>query len=124
MKRLRWLIILADRKPLLFSVALLLIAVMILASVIINRQKEIDRCTLEKAKLREDYDKRLVEIQTKYSEDVEKLNLEVKKTLTVMLDDYKAQLEEQKNLNKAISNTIMKNQRLIKSANTQIKKLR
>lgn len=113
MKRIKWLLTLADGKPLLFSVALLLIAVVVLSSVIIDRDKRIDSCEDDRKEERNTYSRTLDSLSSRYHQRELQLNEEVKSTLTSVIDDYKQQLEEQKQINSTINNTIKKNRKLI-----------
>ena len=57
MKNIRWLLTLADGKPLIFSLAILLIATSVLGVVVANRDGKIDECNKEKAEIQKNYNK-------------------------------------------------------------------
>jgi hypothetical protein len=51
------------------------------------------------------------------------LNVEVRKTLNSMIENYQRQLEEQKNMNTKLNNTLNKNRRILENTNDKIKTL-
>jgi hypothetical protein len=125
MKNIKWLIEIADRKPLLFSVAILLITVFVLASVVKDRDGKLNDCTdrndIEKKVLQDYYNGKLDSLTVYYRNKENRLNEEVKATLGTIIDNYKEELQEQKELNQKISNTIKKTKSLITKNKKQIK---
>ena len=121
MKRLKWLLELADTKPLLFSIALLLIAIGVLAAVITNRDNNIKKCEQEKRDLGKYYEKRVDSLIVDYRLREIELNEEVKKTLNSVIDGYREQVEEQKRLNSKVSSTLSDNQRIINKNRSKLK---
>lgn len=123
MKRLQWLLALADKKPLLFSIAILIIAIVVLAKVVKNRDAGIDNCNDEKRLIQLYYERKFDSLATVYRIKEEALNTEVKETLNSIIEDYKDQLEEQKNINRKINTTITNTKKLIRRNRNQIKNL-
>lgn len=124
MKRIKWLLTLAESKPLIFSLALLLIAIAALAAVIVNRDAKIGACDFEKKVLQVRYERRMDSVSAIYSAREAQLNNEVKKTLEGMIDYYQKQLQDQKELNNAISATINKTEKILKKNKNQIENLK
>lgn len=122
MKKIQWLLSLADGKPLLFSIALLLIAVITLSTVVISLQKELHRCHFNEIEIQGEYSRRTDSIAARYDRREMQLNDEVKSQLSNIILNYKQQLEEQKHINNEITNTIIKNQKLIST--TRVKTLK
>lgn len=123
MGRVKWLIALAESKPLLFSIALLLLAIIALSGVIVHRENEVINCQREKGILQAEYDRRLDSTFSYYRAREVQLNLELRQMFNLMLEDYKKQLEEQKQINDAINKAISKNEVVIKKATSKIKNL-
>lgn len=116
MKQIKWLVTLAESKPILFSVALLLIAVSTLVGVIINRDRKIDECQDEIRGVRLEY-KRSIDSMTTY------YILKESELINTIIENYKIQLEEQKQINNTINRTIKRNRGVIKKATNKIKTL-
>lgn len=114
MKTIKWLITLAGKKPLLFSLAILLIAILVLGSVVINRDNKMLECEKSKEVLKVYYDKKFDSLTSVYKGKEEALNIEVKETLRSIIADYKKQLQEQKNIKQRVDSTILKNRKIIK----------
>lgn len=121
MKNIKWLITLANGKPILFAVALLLIGVMYLFTMINKKEEENRACYEERRLMQFEYDRKLDSISVFYTKEVQKLNIEVKAMFTYMLDDYKEQLLEQKNLNNKVRTTISQNRKLLNTAQKLLK---
>ncbi len=114
MKNIRWLLELADGKPLMFALALLLIGVSTLSGIVINRDNKINSCQKEKAAIERYYMTKIDSINALNDRNQSTLNEEVKQTLSSIIEDYKSQLKEQKILHNEISTTIRKNKTFIK----------
>jgi hypothetical protein len=123
MKNIKWLLTLASRNPLIFSLALLMIAVSTLSIVVANRDKKINSCDEERQKLLYYYNQKLDSMDSYYKRREYQLNEEVKLTLKGIVDTYKEQLEEQRDLNLRIQTEILKNKSLINKTNSKIKNL-
>lgn len=121
MKKVEWLISLADKRPLLFSVALLLIAVSVLSLVVLNREDKQLNCQEDKAQMQAEYNRRLDSVVARSARRELELNEEVKKSLNQMLESSRKELEEQIKLNEKLESTISENQKLI---NSRIKKIK
>lgn len=114
MKLIRWLLSLAAKNPLLFGIALLLIAVMVLAGVVKNRDNKIDIANEENRQLRIECSRRTDSIAFAYSLKETELNRKVEDILNSIIADYKQQLEDQRNLSRKVNTTINNNRRIIK----------
>lgn len=124
MKNIKWLITLASRNPLIFSLALLMIAVSTLSIVVANRDKKIDNCDDERRNLQQYYIQKLDSLDSYYKRREFQLNEEVKVTLNTIIENYKEQLEEQRDLNFKIQTEILKNKSLINKTNSKINDLK
>ena len=124
MKNIKWLITLASRNPLIFSLALLMIAVSTLSIIVANRDKKIDNCDDERRNLQQYYIQKLDSLDSYYKRREFQLNEEVKVTLNTIIENYKEQLEEQRDLNFKIQTEILKNKSLINKTNSKINDLK
>lgn len=121
MKRVRWLITLADEKPLLFSVALLLIGITVLSFVVdnLNKERVKDKQALEV--LRKDYEIKMDSLHAYYRREIQTLNNEFKSNLSSILDDYKRKLEEQEEINNNTNKAVQQNKRVISENKSKLK---
>jgi hypothetical protein len=108
-KNVKWLINLADTKPLLFSIALLLGACSILALAVQNRQARVSTLEFERRLIINYYEHRIDSISKVHVAEKAKLDAELKETLQIIMNDYKAQIKEQKEINEKINNAIRNN---------------
>lgn len=123
MKNIKWLLNLASRKPLIFSLALLLIAVATLATVVANRDIKLDNCNKDKKQIQEYYNVKFDSLSSYYRSRELTLNNELRRVLNSIIADYKDQLEEQKKLSETVNTTINKNRNLIKTNKNKIQNL-
>jgi len=121
---LKWLIALADGKPIIFAVAILLIAVTTMGTVIINRDTRLHDCIKEQSEIVKIYEKKIEDLDKANEDKIANLNLELKETLLLMIEESKIALEEQKNLNQKINTTINKTSNLIKNNKKKLKNLK
>lgn len=115
MKKLKWLLEIADQKPLLFSILLLIIAIGYLSDIAIHRDRDIDKCNEVNRKQQENFTKKLDENAAYYRVREAALNDEVKRTLSIVIDTYKEKLEEQRRLYERMDSTINENKHLLKT---------
>lgn len=104
---------LADQRPLLFSVLLLLVGISVLAAVIQNRERRLNECESERKELEIDYKRRYDSIANYYAAKDFTLNEEVKNTLKTIIEEYKKRLEEQKGLNDKVKSTITETKKIL-----------
>lgn len=119
MKNIKWLVALASKRPLVFSLALLMIAVTTLSIVVANRDLKIDECNKERKQTEEYYRAKFDSLSNYYRSRELQLNDEVKSTLGFIIQDYRLQLEEQRKLNEKIRATIERNKLLIDKSKQQ-----
>jgi uncharacterized protein YlxW (UPF0749 family) len=106
-ERFKWMLDIADKKPILFVVFMLLVAVSVLTAVVQNRENKIDRLEEE------------VRLKDKVCQDrVNRLNDEVKDMLNAIISEYRQRLEEQKRLNDTVKTTIIENKEIISQKNS------
>lgn len=102
----QWLLEVADRKPLLFSVLLLLIAVGVMAKELRLREQQYQACIKGQGE------------QLKYYEKKDEIrNQEVKEKLQEIAEIYRRQLEEQRKVNNTVTTTINENKKIINTKN-------
>lgn len=123
MQNIKWLVTLANSKPLLFIVAFLLIICFSLVLVIKEQEKKIKECGFERKIDQNYYNARVDSLNYYYIRKEAELNTEVKRTLNTIIDSYKDQLKEQKVINEKINNTTSRNRELINENRKHIKKL-
>lgn len=117
-QKYKWLLDIAEKKPLLFIVLLLLIAVSTLATVVAVIDKRGSGCEEEKKLIQQRYENKFDTLNAQYNRKLEIYNEEVKLTLNGIIDDYKSQLDEQKKLNQKITKTINENKKIINKRKT------
>jgi len=121
MKNIKWLLTLADGKPLIFSLAILLIAVFTLSIVVTNRDLKIDKCNEQQRVLRDNCDRRIDSIATAFMIKERELNEKVESSLNLIIDTYRGHLEEQKGIADNMKKVINRNQSIINQNNNKIK---
>jgi hypothetical protein len=115
MKNIKWLLAIAEKKPLIFSLALLMIGISTLALVVLNRDKKAEDCEEEIRKLQESYSNKMDSLSVYYRHRERQLNEETRATLSLLIEEYKKQVEEQREINERVNTTIDKNDKLIKT---------
>lgn len=121
---IKWLGGLADEKPLIFSITILLIAISVMAVVIVNRDNKIDACDQEKKEVIRACELRIDSLNRVYKTEIAVVNLELKESFLSIIEDSRKALEEQKALNQKINTTIVRTSKLIKKTRSRIKNLR
>lgn len=118
-QKFKWLIDVADKKPLLFSVLLLLIGISVLSAVVQNRENRLNSCEEEGRQREIEYKRKVDSVARYYAGQNAVLNDEVKNTLKGIIDEYKKRLEEQKGLSDKVNNTIIENKKIIQQKNSR-----
>lgn len=113
MKNIRWLVLLANRKPLAFSLALLLIAISILGTVVKYQETKYVKCSEELIAIEKRYGRRLDSINNYYRKRESDLNDELRDYLNFVIKDYQRQLQEQKENNSKTIKAIIENEKII-----------
>lgn len=108
MKNIKWLISLASKRPLVFSLALLMIAVSTLAIVVANREQKVTDCNVERKFIEEYYRVKFDSLSLYYRGREAQYNTEMKNALTFIIEDYREQLEEQKQINERMMKALNK----------------
>lgn len=120
---IQWLINLAKKQPILFAVALLLIGLYAMWRVLEYQQQRIEKLETTVREQTKDYNRRVDSVYIRCQEEKDKLNAETKETLNSMIKDYKEQLQDQRNLNRRIDNTILRNERILRDKQEQLKSI-
>ena len=121
---LKWLAEVAEQKPTLFSIVLLLIAVGVMATVIVNRDIKIDKCAEEKRAIQTFYERKLDSTNIANQIERREAKEEVKAILSTIIEDSKDALEEQKALNQSMKTTIKQSSAFVKKNRRRIKNSR
>lgn len=116
---LKWLLEVADRRPLLFSIAILLLAVIGLTTMVAERDKRLDRYMDERMKLDNRCNDRIDSVSRYYSRRDEEKQARLDSVVTSIVNEYKADLEEQKKTSDKVKSTINENKKIIKSLKTR-----
>lgn len=114
----KWLASLAQRKPLIFVLILLLGTV---AYIFPKQQGEIDDLRKENLGLQRECNHRVDSLTRVFAAEREKLNAETKSTLNAMVEDYKKQLEDQRNLNHEVDKALLSNYRILQYKQERLK---
>lgn len=120
---LEWLSTIAWKKP--RTLAIILLAGGLIACVYVIKYQEKKIVALETSKLiiQDRCDRRIDSITLTYSLKEERLSAETKATLNTMIEDYKQQLKEQRDLNRRVDNSINEASRTLKNNERKLKKL-
>lgn len=124
MKLLDWFTTVAWKKPRTLAFILLLAGIIITARVIVYQQKRIVSLEESNKLLNGECNRRMDSLTISYLAREEKLSAETKQTLNLMIQDYKAQLEEQREINRRVSSSIMETSETIKNNKVKLKQLR
>lgn len=119
---IKWLVGLAEGKPIVFSVAILLIASNIMGFVIINRDKKIDNLQSEIKIQARRYEDKIDSITRVKDVQILSLTTEFKQILMSNISDAKDALKRQEDLNLRLNTTITKTRTLIKKNKAKLKK--
>lgn len=118
---LDWLSTIAWKKP--RTLAIILLSGGLVACVYVIKYQERKIVALETSKLiiQDRCDRRIDSITLTYSLKEERLNAETKATLNTMIEDYKQQLREQRDLNRRVDNSINEASRTLKTNEQKLK---
>lgn len=120
MIKLRWLIDLAQKNPLVFVIAILITA---MAYTYPKQQTRIENFEMTIKDLNRECNQRYDSLTRAFAVERDKLNAETKATLNAMVEDYKRQLKEQHYLDRKVNETLLSNQRILKQKQEQLKTL-
>lgn len=114
---IRWLVLLAQRKPILFNIALLIIAIIGLVFVIVDRHKKVFRCEQRVESIQAYYNNKIDTLTAHYTRRENEL-------INTIIEHYKAQAEEQRIVNSVINEEIRKNRVVIEKANEKLNSIK
>lgn len=114
----KWLASLAKRQPMIFVVLILLGAIVYEYP---KMQSEIGSLRKENIGLQRECNQRADSLTRSFATEREKLNAETKATLNAMVEDYKKQLEDQRNLNHEVDKALLSNYRILKYKQERLK---
>lgn len=123
LKFLDWLSTIAWKKPRTLAFFLLVIGLIIVGRVVIYQQKRVVELENKLANSNDDCNRRIDSLTLYFLEREIKLNAETKGTLNTMIEDYKQQLREQRNLNKKVNSTIIENDRALRNTQEKLKQV-
>lgn len=122
-KTIDWLSNIAWKKPRTLVIILLVVALFICAKVIIYQQNRIVALETSKLIIQDRCDRRIDSLTLTYSLKEDRLNTETKSTLKTMIDDYKQQLKEQRDLNRRVDNSISETSKTLRNNEQKLKQL-
>ena len=120
---LDWLTNVAWKKPRTLAIILMAGALFVCARVIIYQQKRNVSLETSNLILQDRCTRRIDSITLSYSLKEERLNAETKATLNAVIEDYKNQLREQRNLDRKVSNSILENEKTLRNNEQKLKQL-
>lgn len=115
MKTIKWFIDLANAKPLLFSIAILLVAVITLASVVQYQNRELNSCNYNRQVDLLNSNRRMDSIIFAARVREYQQNEEMKKVLNDIIEGYKRQIDEHEQLNTNINTAVTKTNKQLKT---------
>lgn len=120
---LDWLSNIAWKKP--RTLAIILMAGCLIVCIYVIKYQERKIVSLETSKLiiQDRCDRRIDSITLTYSLKEDRLNAETKATLNTMIEDYKQQLKEQRDLNRRVDNSINEASKTLRNNERKLKQL-
>lgn len=123
MRIIKWLLSLAETKPLIFSIAILLVAIGISMSLIRYQEKRTTTCENKYELLQQVFINKLDSFNTAIREIEEKHRIETEEVLHYIIEDYRSQLDEQRKVNKEVEEVLSNNDKVLNRTRNKIKKL-
>lgn len=120
---LDWLSNVAWKKPRTLAIILMALGLLVSARVNIYQQGRIVDLETSNLILQDRCTRRVDSITLSYSLKEERLNAETKATLNAMIEDYRKQLEQQRDLDRKVSNSIMENEKTLRNNEQKLKQL-
>jgi hypothetical protein len=121
---LDWISNIAWKKPRTLVVILMTVCLIVCVRVIVYQQKRIVDLEVSKLIIQDRCDRRIDSITLTYSLKEDRLNAETKATLSIMIEDYKQQLKEQRDLNRRVDNSINQASKTLYNNEQKLKKLK
>lgn len=121
---LDWLSTIAWKKPRTLAIVLLAGGLITCIYVIKYQEKKIVALETSKLIIQERCDRRVDSITLTYSLKEDRLNAETKSTLNTMIEDYKQQLKEQRDLNRRVDNSINEASKTLRNNEQKLKQLK
>lgn len=120
---LEWLTNIAWKKPRILAIVLLTGGLIICMRVIKYQQDRIVALETSNLIIQDRCTRRIDSITLTYSLKEDRLNAETKATLNTMIDDYKQQLRDQRDLNRRVDNSINEASKTLKNNKQKLKQL-
>lgn len=120
---LDWLTNVAWKKPRTLAIILMAGGLLICARVIVYLQKRNVDLETSNLILQDRCTRRIDSITLTYSLKEERLNAETKATLNAVIEDYKSQLKEQRDLDRKVNNSILENEKTLRNNEQKLKQL-
>lgn len=120
---LDWLSNVAWKKPRTLAIILMALGLLVSARVNVYQQKRIVDLETSNLILQDRCTRRVDSITLSYSLKEERLNAETKATLNAMIEDYKRQLREQRDLDRKVNNSIIENEKTLRNNEQKLKQL-
>lgn len=120
---LDWLSNIAWKKPRTLAIILLAGGLIVESRVIVYQQNRNVDLETSNLILQDRCNRRLDSLILTYSLREERLNAETKTTLNAMIEDYRQQLKEQRDLNRRVNNSISEANKTLKNNEEKLKQL-
>ncbi len=123
MRTIKWLVDLSKSNPMSFVLALMLIVIMILGTVVQDRDAKLNDCNFNTKITERYYSDKIDSINKYYAKRESDLTQEVRVALDGIILDLKTRLEKQTQINEEAKNAILKNKTLINGNKRELKNL-
>lgn len=120
---LDWFSDLAWKRPRTLAIVLLFGCLLVCMKVIKYQQGRIVDLETSKLIIQDRCDRRVDSITLVYSLKEDRLNAETKATLSIMIEDYKQQVKDQRDLNRKVDNSINETSKTLRNNEQKLKQL-
>lgn len=123
MKIIKWLLSLAETKPLIFSIAILLVAIGISMSLIRYQERKNIECQKRSEFYQDLLKNKTDSFNTALRGMEERHTKETREILNSIIEDYKGRLETQEKVNQEVREVLSSSNRVIRRTQSKIKNL-
>jgi 3-methyladenine DNA glycosylase/8-oxoguanine DNA glycosylase len=120
---LDWLSNIAWKKPRTLAIIILVAGTIILTRVIVYQQNRIVDLETTNRNITKEANQRIDSLTLAFSLKEERMNAETKATLNSVIEDYKSQLKEQRDITRRVNNSIIEANRTLKDNEEKLKQL-
>ena len=115
LRQFKWFLTLAETKPIIFAIAILIIIVAMMGYTVRYQETKIIGCEASRIVMEERHQRKMDSLYVEYKLKEQELAREVKYLYNTMLEDYKNQLNSQKAIGKQADSLFKKNDKLVQS---------